>query len=120
LKHKSDVEQVFYAFQAHVEHLLDAKIKFVQSDRVVNITSCIVIFSARVSLTMCLVLTPPSRTAPLNASTATSLKLALLYLLTPLCHCYWDEAFLTACYLINRMPMPVLQKDIPVHRLFSV
>jgi histone deacetylase 1/2 len=33
---------------------------------------------------------------------------------------YWDEAFLTVCYLINRMPMPVLQKDIPVHRLFSV
>jgi histone deacetylase 1/2 len=32
LKHKSDVEQVFYAFQAHVECLLDAKINYVQSD----------------------------------------------------------------------------------------
>jgi hypothetical protein len=32
LKHKPDVKQVFYAFQAHVEHLLDAKIKLVQSD----------------------------------------------------------------------------------------
>ena len=32
LKHKSDVEQVFYAFQAHVERLLDGKIKAVQSD----------------------------------------------------------------------------------------
>lgn len=32
LKHKSDVEQVFYAFQAHVERLLGFKIKAVQSD----------------------------------------------------------------------------------------
>jgi histone deacetylase 1/2 len=32
IKHKSDVEQVFYAFQAHVERLLDAKIKAVLSN----------------------------------------------------------------------------------------
>jgi histone deacetylase 1/2 len=32
LKNKSDVEQVFYAFQAHVERLLNTKIKAVQSD----------------------------------------------------------------------------------------
>jgi histone deacetylase 1/2 len=32
LKHKSDVEPVFCAFQAHDERLLDAKIKSVQSD----------------------------------------------------------------------------------------
>ena len=32
LKHKSDVEEVFYAFQAHVERLLNTKIKAVQSD----------------------------------------------------------------------------------------
>jgi hypothetical protein len=29
LKHKSDVEQVFYTFQTHVERLLDGKIKAV-------------------------------------------------------------------------------------------
>jgi histone deacetylase 1/2 len=33
---------------------------------------------------------------------------------------FWDEAFLTACYLINRMPTSVLQKDTPIHRLFKV
>jgi histone deacetylase 1/2 len=33
---------------------------------------------------------------------------------------YWDEAFLTACYLINRMPTPVLHKDTPFHRLLGV
>ena len=31
-KHKSNVEQVFYAFQPHAERILDAKIKFVRSD----------------------------------------------------------------------------------------
>ena len=32
LKHKSDVEQAFYTFQKHVERMLDAKIKTVQTD----------------------------------------------------------------------------------------
>jgi histone deacetylase 1/2 len=30
---------------------------------------------------------------------------------------YWDEAFLTACYLINRMPTPVLKNETPMFRL---
>ena len=33
---------------------------------------------------------------------------------------YWDEAFLTACYLINRMPTPVLGQDTPIHRLLKI
>jgi histone deacetylase 1/2 len=33
---------------------------------------------------------------------------------------FWDEAFLTACYLINRMPTPVLNQDTPVHRLLKI
>ena len=32
IKHKSDVEQVFYNFQHHVEHLLNSKIRKIQSD----------------------------------------------------------------------------------------
>ena len=32
LKHKSDVEHVFYEFQNHVERQLDTKIKAIQSD----------------------------------------------------------------------------------------
>jgi hypothetical protein len=86
LKHKSNVEQVFYAFQAHVKRLLDAKIKSALTG-VVNTTNCIAIFSSRVSLTVCLVLTPLSKTASLNASTTTLLKPILLYLFTPPCHC---------------------------------
>jgi histone deacetylase 1/2 len=33
---------------------------------------------------------------------------------------YWDEAFLTACYLINRMPTSVLNNDTPVQRLLKI
>jgi histone deacetylase 1/2 len=32
IKHKSDVEQIFYDFQHHVERLLDTKIRAIQSD----------------------------------------------------------------------------------------
>jgi histone deacetylase 1/2 len=33
---------------------------------------------------------------------------------------YWDAAFLTACYLINRMPTPVINKETPLFRLLRV
>ena len=32
IKHKSDVESIFYTFQNHVERLLNAKFRSVQSD----------------------------------------------------------------------------------------
>jgi hypothetical protein len=87
LKHKSDVEQVFYAFQAHVENLLDAKIKSVQSDWGGEYHKLHRYFQRTGISHVCPILTPPSRTASPNASTAISLKLALLYLLTPPCYC---------------------------------
>jgi hypothetical protein len=31
---------------------------------------------------------------------------------------FWDEAFITACYLINRMPSRVLQNSTPLETLF--
>jgi histone deacetylase 1/2 len=33
---------------------------------------------------------------------------------------FWDEAFLTACYLINHMPTPVLNKETPLFRLLHI
>ena len=33
---------------------------------------------------------------------------------------FWDEAFLTACYLINRMPTPVINNATPVFRLLNM
>jgi histone deacetylase 1/2 len=73
LKHKSDVEQVFYTFQAHVERLLSTKIKAVQSDwGGASITSSIGIFSARASPTVCPALIRPNKMVLRNVSTATS------------------------------------------------
>lgn len=32
---------------------------------------------------------------------------------------FWDEAFNTACYLINRMPSRTIQNDTPIHKLLK-
>jgi len=32
---------------------------------------------------------------------------------------YWDEAFNTACFLINRLPSRIIQQDTPLHKLFA-
>ena len=121
LKHKSDVEQVFYAFQAHVERLLHTKILAVQSDwggeyhrlhRYFQRTG----ISHRVS---CPHTSQQNGIAERKHRHLVETGLALLaHSSLPLR--FWDEAFLTACYLINRMPTPVLQQDTPIYRLLKV
>jgi hypothetical protein len=32
---------------------------------------------------------------------------------------FWDEAFQTAAFLINRLPIPVLNHDSPIEKLFA-
>ena len=45
--------------------------------------------------------------------------LALLYHASvPLC--FWDDAFQTACYLINHLPTPILQNQSPFTKLFKI
>ena len=43
--------------------------------------------------------------------------LALLYHANVLFH-FWDDTFQTACYLINRLPTPVLNNSSPFEKLF--
>src|SRR5207244_3003742 len=75
IKFKADVEPVFYAFQTHVERLLNAKIKSVQSDwGGASIIASTSIFSASASLIECLVLICLSKTGLLNASIVTLSK----------------------------------------------
>jgi histone deacetylase 1/2 len=121
LKHKSDVEQVFYAFQAHVERLLNAKIKAVQSDgggeyqrlsRYFQRTGV----SHRVS---CPHTSQQNGIAERKHRHLVETGLALLAHSSLPLH-FWDEAFLTACYLINRMPSPVINKQTPLFRLLGV
>lgn len=33
---------------------------------------------------------------------------------------YWDEAFLKACYLINRMPSRTIKNSTPITRLLNI
>ena len=121
LKHKYDVEHVFYAFQAHVERLLSSKIKAVQSDWGGEYHKLHHYFqhtgiSHRVS---CPHTSQQNGVAERKHSHLVETGLALLvHASLPLR--FWDEAFLTACYLINRMPTPVLQNDTPIHRLLQV
>jgi histone deacetylase 1/2 len=120
LRHKSNVEQVFYAFQAHVELLLGAKIKDIQSDwggeyhRLNAYFKCTGV-SHRVS---CPHTSQQNGIAERKHRHIVKTGLALLAHLSLPLH-FWDEAFLMACYLINQMPTRVLGKDTPVHRLFQ-
>jgi hypothetical protein len=71
---KSDVESIFLRFQKHVELLLDAKIKSVQSDWGVNIVVSTNIFLIMASCTTYPAPTPTSRTVQLNESIGTLSK----------------------------------------------
>jgi histone deacetylase 1/2 len=121
LKHKSDVERVFYAFQAHVELLLNTKIKAVQSDWGGEYHKLHQYFqrtgvSHRVS---CPHTSQQNGVAERKHRHLVETGLALLaHSSLPLR--FWDEAFLTACYLINRMPTPVLNKETPLFRLLKI
>jgi histone deacetylase 1/2 len=109
LKHKSDVQQVFYVFQAHVERLLDAEIKSVEFvwdggyhklHRYFQRTG----ISHRVSC---------PHTSQQNDIDERKHRHLVETFLALLAHSslplrYWDEAFLNTCYLVNRMPTPVL------------
>ena len=63
IKRKSDVENIFYVFQNHVERLLNAKVHSVQFDwgGGVSIIVSMLIFSAPTLLIVCLVRIPPNK-----------------------------------------------------------
>jgi hypothetical protein len=121
LKHKSDVEQVFCTFQDHVEHLLNTKIK--APIRVVSIITCITIFSVLASIIYHRVSCP--HTSQQNGIAECKHRHLVETDLSLLAHSsvplhYSDEAFLTACYLINCMPTSVLHQDTPISSLLKI
>jgi histone deacetylase 1/2 len=121
IKRKSDVEQVFYNFQAHVERLLQTKIRAIQSDwggeyhRLHRYFQNVGI-SHRVS---CPHTSQQNGIAERKHRHIVETGLALLAH-SSLPVRFWDEAFLTACYLINRMPSQVLQNSTPITRLLNI
>jgi histone deacetylase 1/2 len=119
LRHKSEVFQCFTDFQNKVERQFDKKIVAVQSDwggeyRSLNTFFQRVGISHHVSC-------PHAHQQ--NGSAERKHRHIVEMGLTLLAHAsmplkFWDEAFLAAVYIINRLPTKVLANDTPINRLY--
>jgi hypothetical protein len=120
LKFKSEVIQKFYEFQALVERLFDKKILYVQSDwggeyeRLNSFTK--IGISHQVS---CPHAHQQNGSAERKHRHIVEVGLSLLARAhMPLK--IWDEAFLAATYLINRVPSKTIQYQASLQRLYQV
>jgi histone deacetylase 1/2 len=119
LKNKSKVFQKFHEFQNLVQQLFDRKIVAVQSDwggEYEKLNS----FFTKVGITH-LVSSP--HTHQQNGVAERKHRHIIEVGLSLLAHAdmplkFWDEAFLTATYLINRMPNKIIDFYTPLERLF--
>jgi hypothetical protein len=117
---KSDVSSVFLKFKSYVECYFNSKIKSVQSDwggeyRPLNkLLTQFGIFH-RIS---CPHTHQQNGAIERKHRHIVETRLALLSHANMPFH-YWDDAFSTACYLINRMPTPVLSNRSPFVTLFN-
>jgi len=122
LKHKSDVFVCFLKFKCLVENLLSRKIKQLQTDGGGEFTSSqFKMFLAnngiihRISCPY---------TSEQNGIVERKHRHVVESGLTLLAHShlpnkYWVDAFLTAIYLINRLPTPTLNNNTPYTKLFN-
>jgi transposase InsO family protein len=118
---RSEVPRIFLQFQSHVECLLDTKIKYVQSDwggeyqKTHNTFFRSLGIAHRVSC---------PHTHQQNGSAERKHRHIVETGLALLAHAhiplkFWYEAFLTATYLINRLPTRVIDNKCPLERLFN-
>jgi hypothetical protein len=120
LCHKYEVSKYFLEFQALVKRLLDRKIIAIQSNWDGEYEKLNSLFkSAGISHH---VLCP--HTHQQNGSAERKHRHIVEMGLTLLSHTsmplkYWDEAFLVATYLINRIPTKLLSYDTPLHKLLG-
>jgi hypothetical protein len=117
---KNDAFPIFLKFQKYVERFFNAKIKSVQSDwggeyRTISsfFTNCGIVH--RVSC---------PHTHQQNGSIEHKHRHIVETGLALLSHSsmplrYWDDAFQTACYLINRLLTQILQNKSPFEKLFN-
>jgi hypothetical protein len=118
---RSEAPCFFLQFQTHVERLLGTKIKIVQLDwggeyqKIHNTFFHSLGITRRVS---CPHTHQQNGSAERKHRHIVETDLALLaHAFMPLK--FWDEAFLTATYLINRMPTHVIDNKCPLERLFN-
>jgi hypothetical protein len=117
---KSDVYNIFLKFQLFVERQFDRKIKCVQSDWGGEFRKLNTFFQSlgiRHRL-------PCPHTHHQNGSVERKHRHIVETGLTLLASAslpqkYWDDAFLTATYLINRLPSPVTSNKSPLELLFK-
>jgi IS30 family transposase len=120
LKHKSEVFQKFQEFKKLVERLFDKKVLGVQTDwggeyHKLNTFFQQIGISHHVS---CPYAHQQNGSAERKYHHIVEVGLSLLaHASMPLK--YWDEAFLAATYLINRLPTKVLGFCSPLERLFQ-
>jgi histone deacetylase 1/2 len=120
LKHKSEVFARFHEFQSLVERQFDRKIRAMQTDwggeyQSLNSFFKQVGIAHHVSC---------PHTHQQNGSAERKHRHIVEVGLTLLAHAsmplkFWDEAFLTAVFLINRLPTKVLQNKAPIFRLLG-
>jgi hypothetical protein len=116
---KNDVFSIFATFQKRVERLFDCKIKYVQSDWGGKFRTLPKIFN---SLGITHRLSCP-HTHQQNSAIERKHRHIVETGLALLSHAhvplkYWDDAFSTTCYLINRFPTPLLNYTTPYETLF--
>jgi hypothetical protein len=116
---KSDAYNIFVHFKTHVENQFDRKIKAVQSDWGGEFRNLHTLFQ---SLGITHRITCPhthqqNRSVERKHRHLVGTGLTLLANAT-IPHSYWDEAFVTASYLINRLPSPVTFHKSPLELLF--
>lgn len=120
IRHKSEVFERFRDFQNLVERQFDRKIKSMQTDwgeeyQLLNS------FFNRIGIHH-LVSYPHAHQQ--NGATERKHRHIVEMGITLLAHAlmplkFWDEAFQTAVFLINRLPSKVIHNDTPLHRLYG-
>jgi transposase InsO family protein len=120
LKHRSNVIDKFHSFQAHVERLFNCKILAMLTDwggEYQKLSS----FFYRIGITH-LVSCP--HTHQQNGVVERKRHHIIEVGLVLLAHAsmplkFWDEAFQTSTFLINRLPTPVINYGSPIEKLFA-
>jgi histone deacetylase 1/2 len=121
LKHRSDVERVFLQFQAHVERMFNCKIIRMQTDWGGEYEKLHSFFQKiGISYTVsCPHAHQQNGSAERKHHHLVEVGLTLLAQASmPLR--FWDVAFQTTCFLINRLPSKVIQFSTPLEKLFGV
>lgn len=120
MKNKSEVFSIFMHFQSHVERLLNRKIVYMQTDWGGQHRKLHPFFN-RVGIShhiSCPHAHQQNGTAERKHRHIVDVGLSLLAHVNMHIK-FWDDAFQTACFLINRNPSKVINLDTPMHCLFG-